>query len=46
MTLTDTTILGQSGPGNNGSEWALHIYENSRTGVSSLDSLISYSDTH
>ena len=42
-TQTCTTTLGQSGPGSNDNERLLHIPQNSRTGASLLDCLISYS---
>ena len=37
MTLTDTTIIGQSEPGINGSEELLNIFQSSRVGISSSD---------
>ena len=43
MTLSGTTTLGQSGPGNNGSEGVLDIPQSSRAGASPSDSLVSYS---
>ena len=41
-TLTGTTTLGQSGPGNNGNKGVLHILQSSRTEVSPLGGLVSY----
>ena len=36
-TLTSTTSLGQSGPGNDGNEGVLHTPQSSRTGHSPSD---------
>ena len=41
-TLTDTTTLGQSGPGSNDNEEELHIPQGSRTGASPSDGEVSY----
>ena len=42
LTLSGTIILGQSGPGSNGNEKVLHIFQSLRTEDLSLDSLVSY----
>ena len=42
MELTDTTTPGQSEPGSNGNESILHIPQNSRTGASLSNGLVSY----
>ena len=42
MTLTETPIQGQSGPGSNGNEGVLHILLSSRTVASPSDCLVSY----
>ena len=41
-TVTDTTTLGQSGPGSNGNEEVLYICQNSRTGTSPWNGKVLY----
>ena len=41
-TQSDATTPGQSGPGNNGNEGVLHIPQNSKTGASPSNGLMSY----
>ena len=41
-TLTDATTPGQNGPGSNTNQGVLHIPQITKTGATSLDSLISY----
>ena len=41
-TRTDTTPLGQSGPGSNGNEGVFHIPQSIRTAASLSDCLVSY----
>ena len=41
-TLSGVTTPGESGPGSYGNEGVLHIPENSKTGTSLSDGLISY----
>ena len=45
-TLRGTTILGQSGPENNGNEEVLHIPQSSRIKASPSDGLVLYKDIH
>ena len=41
-TLSDSTTLGQRGPGSDGNKEILHIPQSSRTKVSPSDGLMSY----
>ena len=41
-TLIDITILGRTEPGSNGNDRVLHNPQNSRTGASSSDGIVSY----
>ena len=40
--ISSATNPGQSEPGSNGNEVVLHVPQNSKTGVSSSDCLVSY----
>ena len=41
-TLSKATTQGQNGPGSNGNEGVLHIFQNSKTGASPSDGLFPY----